>query len=176
MVYFLSYLTVGMILVTLKSPIRRLVDLEVEDLKMNSFIRCRDIDAAKVLLYRVLLSFIIVAIYPLILYRKLEDLYYNFMYGPESCNEQITAESEWLGEEISLEEAEEYSRAGIKGQNVPFGYNNDRWLFLLETMEKGDRLCTFRSPEESWRSFSGVEGIALVRNGAVVADVVKLLG
>lgn len=175
MVYFLSYLTVGMILVTLKSPIRRLVDLEVEDLKMHSLISCRDIDAARVVLYRILLSFIIVAIYPVILYRKLEDLYYNFMYGPEPCYEHIAAKVEWLKEEITIEEAEDYSRVGIEGQSLPFGYNNDRWLYLLDIREEGDCLYTFRSPEENWRSFAGIEGVALVRNGSIVTDVVKLL-
>ncbi len=175
MVYFLSYLTLGMVLVTLKSPFRSLVDHEVEDLKMHSWMRYRDIDEVKVILYRILLSFILVAIYPLILYRKLEDLYCNFMYGPDNYYKRIVSQPEWLTDEISKKEAEVTHSFRMNGHNVPFGYNNDQWLNLLEVMKEGDRLYAFRSPEETWQSFAGKEGVALVRKGAIVADAVNPL-
>ncbi len=75
MVYFLGYLSLGMILVVLKCPVRKLVDWEVADLKMHSLIKDEDIHNAKLFLFRLILSFIIVAIYPIILFRKSVDFY-----------------------------------------------------------------------------------------------------
>ncbi len=63
----------------------------------------------------------------------------------------------------------------IDNRNVLFGYSNSQWLYMLGIMTDGDRLFEFRSPVESWKSFAGIEGIALVRNGEIVADLVILL-
>ncbi len=35
-------------------------------------------------------------------------------------------------------------------------------------LQPGDELWRFRSPEQTWRSLSGREGIAILRGGAVV--------
>ena len=174
MVYFLSYLSVGMFLLVLKSPIRKLVDWEVADLKMHCLIRDEDFHNAKLFLFRLILSFIIVAIYPIILFRKSVD-FYNTIRDSEFYCEPIESELAWLCDEITTENAEDTNEVKIDGRNVPFGYSNSQWLYILGIMETGDRLIEFRSPAESWKCFAGIEGIALVRNGEIVADLVILL-
>ena len=175
MVYFLGYLSLGMILVVLKSPVRKLVDWEVADLKMHSLIKDEDIHNAKLLLFRLILSFIIVAIYPIILFRKLTDFYNNIVGDRDYYCEPIESKIAWLCDEISIENAERVNLVKIDSRNVPFGYSNSQWLYILKIMEEGDRLFEFRSPAESWKCFAGLEGIALVRNGEIVADLVILL-
>ncbi len=63
----------------------------------------------------------------------------------------------------------------VDGQITPFGHNSGQWEIILRLMQEGDRLYEFRSPEDTWDNYSGKEGIALVRNGAIIADLVKLL-
>jgi len=175
MVYFLGYLSLGMILVVLKSPVRKLVDWEVADLKMHSLIKDEDVHNAKLFLFRFILSFIIVAIYPLILFRKSVEFYNNIIRNRDFYCEPVESELAWLCDEISIENAKTINVVKIDGRNVPFGYNNSQWLYMLGVMAEGDRLYEFRSPAESWKCFAGIEGIALVRNGEIVADLVILL-
>lgn len=175
MVYFLGYLSLGMFLVVLKSPIRKLVDWEVADLKMHCLIKDEAFHNAKLLLLRLILSFIIVAIYPVLLFRRVVCFYNTILRNRESYIEPIESELAWLCDEITVENAEAANVVKIEGRNIAFGYSNSQWLYILEKMEEGDRLFEFRSPIESWKCFAGIEGIALVRNGAIVADVVILL-
>lgn len=175
MVYFLGYLSLGIFLVILKSPIRRLVDWEVADLKMHCLIKDEDFKNAKLFMLRVILSLIIVVIYPVILFRRMVEFYNNIRGTQDSYTEPIESEMAWLCGEISIENAEAANEVKIDGRNIPFGYSNSQWLYMLKIMEDGDRLFVFRSPEETWRCFAGLEGIALVRNGKIVADLVLLL-
>lgn len=175
MIYFLGYLSLGMMLVVLKSPIRRLVDWEVADMQMHCLIKDDDIHAAKLFLLRCILSFIIVAIYPVILFRKLV-VYYNYIIqNRDFYCDPSESEPAWLLGEISKENAEVINMVKIDGYNVPFGYNNTQWRNVLKMMEDGDRLYEFRSPDESWKCFDGKEGVALVRSGKIIADIVILL-
>ncbi|MFT5700063.1 MAG: hypothetical protein ACI8ZB_002934 [Desulforhopalus sp.] len=175
MEYIIGYLSLGMVLAVIKSPIRKLVDWEVADLKMHCLIKKDDIHAAKLFLFRLVLSFIIVAIYPIILFRKLEKIFKDLKLNTAIYLEPIESEPAWLGDEISKENAEAINMVTVDKRTVPFGYNNSRWLNIVKIMEEGDRLYEFRSPEESWKSYEGLEGIALVRNGIIVADLVILL-
>ena len=175
MVYFLGYLSLGMILVVLKSPVRKLVDWEVADLKMHSLIKDEDIHNAKLFLYRLILSFIIVAIYPIILFRKVTEFYNNIVRNRDFYCEPIESKVAWLCDEVTIENAEATNMVKIDGRNVPFGYSKSQWLYMLGVMGEGDKFYEFRSPAESWKCFSGIEGIALVRNGEIVADLVILL-
>lgn len=174
MVYFLGYLSLGMFLVVLKSPIRKLVDWEVADLKMHCLIKDEAFHNAKLFLLRLILSFIIVAIYPVILFRKCIE-FYDTIRNRDLYFDPIESELAWLCDEVSVEDAEATNLVKIDGRNVPFGYNNMQWDYVLDKMQQDDRLFEFRSPEESWKSFSGIEGVALVRKGEIVADIVILL-
>lgn len=42
-------------------------------------------------------------------------------------------------------------------------------------MRKGDDLYEFRTPEESWDNLAGREGIALVRKGKIVAEIITIM-
>ena len=175
MIYFLGYLTLGMVLVVLKSPIRKMVDWEVADLKMHCLIKDEDIHNAKLFFYRLILSFIIIVIYPVILFRKVVALYKEILHNRDLYCEPPESEPGWLRGEISIEDAEAEHMVTMDGHDVPFGYNNDQWRTILKIIEDGDKLYEFRSPEKSWRKFAGTEGVALVRNGEIVADIVILL-
>jgi hypothetical protein len=162
-------------LVVLKSPIRRLVDWEVADMQMHCLIKDEDIHAAKLFLFRCILSCIIVAIYPILLFRKLRAYYNSIIESRDFYCDPIESEPSWLLGEISKENAEATNMVKIDVCNVPFGYNNVQWRSVLKMMEEGDRLYEFRSPDESWKCFNGKEGVALVRDGEIIADIVILL-
>lgn len=81
----------------------------------------------------------------------------------------------WLQVRVSSEEAEIRHmvfnrRLGPMG--VPFGFMNEEWKALLARMVQGDQLWEFRSPDYTWPAFHGRAGIAVVREGKVVAALV----
>lgn len=175
MLYIFSYLSLGMFLVILKSPIRRLVDWEVADLEMNCLIRDRHVPTIKLLALRLVLSVIVVALYPVILFKKLSYSYHQYKLEEILRDQRVESDLSWLGDETTVEAAEAANMARVDGRLVPFGNNNSQWMIILQLLQQGDRLYEFRSPDETWAEFNGKEGIALVRNGAIVADLVKLL-
>ncbi len=82
--------------------------------------------------------------------------------------------SDWLQKRVTVAEAEaanmvESDRLGP--DPVPFGFQNNEWRALLAQMQEGDELWEFCSSWESWQNLAGRAGIALVRNGEVVASV-----
>jgi hypothetical protein len=142
---------------------------------MQCLIEDEEAATKKLILLRLILSLIIVAIYPVILYRKLAYHYEKYQIAAALQSQQIESKPEWLGNEISREYAEAANMVTVDGDDVPFGCNNQQWQTILRIMEQGDRLYEFRSPEESWEDFAGVEGVALVRNKEIVADLAILL-
>lgn len=44
---------------------------------------------------------------------------------------------------------------------------------LLVQMQEGDELWTYSSPQLTWNDLAGEAGVALVRNGTIVAHVVS---
>lgn len=175
MEYLLSYVTLGMFLAVVKSPIRQLVDWEVADLKMHCLIKNENIYAIKSVLLRLILSVIVVAFYPVILFRKMSYHYQQYQLDVTLRDQQIEAELSWLGDEVSIEDAAAANMVWVDGQYQAFGNNNSQWLIIQKLMQKEDRLYQFRSPDETWDNFAGKEGVALVRNGDIIADLVILL-
>ena len=57
----------------------------------------------------------------------------------------------------------------------PFGGSNPAWESLKAGLRPGDEIWTFASPPESRERFAGRQGVALVRDGAVVAEIVTLM-
>lgn len=56
-----------------------------------------------------------------------------------------------------------------------YGWGNnqyDRWEQLKTQLSDRDELWEYSSPPETWRTLSGREGIALVRNGEVIFAIV----
>jgi hypothetical protein len=86
---------------------------------------------------------------------------------------------EWLYEKTTVAEAEakhtdaDDPRGKQSPQLLkPFGFLNSRWEALKAQMVEGDELWLFRSPSETWRNMAGCAGVALVRDGKIVAKIV----
>lgn len=56
----------------------------------------------------------------------------------------------------------------------PFGYSNDEWEVLKASMQPSDELWTFASSSASWRALAGRAGVALVRDGNIVATIITM--
>jgi hypothetical protein len=57
----------------------------------------------------------------------------------------------------------------------PFGYSNGKWEALKAGMQPGDELWTFMSPSSSWQALAGRAGIAVVRDGTVIATLLTMM-
>ncbi len=81
---------------------------------------------------------------------------------------------DWLQKRVTVAEAEAANMVEsdqLGPDPVPFGFQNNEWRALLAQMQEGDELWEFCSSWESWQNLAGRAGIALVRNGEVVASV-----
>jgi hypothetical protein len=74
-----------------------------------------------------------------------------------------------------LREADRRSPERIAALLKPFGYSNSEWEALKAGMEPGDELWTFASSPASWRALAGSAGIAIVREGRIVATIVTMM-
>ena len=83
---------------------------------------------------------------------------------------------------LSVREAEA-AHPGIVDQRArrwpalakPFGGLNPEWESLKAGLRPGDEIWTFGSTPESCERFAGRQGVALIRDGAVVAEIVTLM-
>lgn len=85
---------------------------------------------------------------------------------------------DWLTRKLTVAEAEAANSVRderLGPDAVPFGFENPTWRQLLADMIPGDELWEFSSPPESWDNLAGRAGIALVREGKVVATILTLL-
>lgn len=85
---------------------------------------------------------------------------------------------EWDTRRLSAEEAEAehmVSNRRLGPRPVPFGFQNDRWKALLARMVEGDELWEFSTPREDWHALAGRAGIALVRQGRIVDEIITLM-
>jgi hypothetical protein len=98
--------------------------------------------------------------------------------GPESTRKTIIPTG-WLRKKITVEEAEaEYP--GISDDRLsqfpqaarPFGFMNRQWETLKAEIKPADELCAFISPAESWLQFTGLMGVALLRDGKAIDLIV----
>ena len=58
---------------------------------------------------------------------------------------------------------------------VPFGFMHTAWLALLAQMQPDDELWELRSPASTWQHLCGREGLVLLRQGKVVAQVLTAM-
>jgi hypothetical protein len=92
--------------------------------------------------------------------------------------EILRMQAEWLQKRITVAEAEARHMVlsdKLGPHPVPFGYQNARWRELIGETQDGDELWEFASSPESWQQLAGRAGIALVRNGEIVASIVTRL-
>lgn len=57
----------------------------------------------------------------------------------------------------------------------PFGYQYAQWEQFKRLIQPGDCVVFFRSNPASWKSLSGREGYALIRNGQIVQTLITLM-
>lgn len=90
---------------------------------------------------------------------------------------------DWLRAKITVEEAER-QHPGIPSDDrvakfpyiaKPFAFQNKQWEAMKADMKPNDQLWEFSSPGPSWKALAGRAGIALVRNGKVIASIVTVM-
>ncbi len=176
MVYALIYLSVGILFLIFKTPIRKLIDDEISKIKIHYVIRGEDPPSLKLILFRITVSALLTVIYPIMLFVTLKK---KLAEKPEKelfvAEEKFVSEPSFLKENITIEEAEEKNMIDVDGQSVSFGYLHNQWENLCKEMKKGDQLYNFRTPDESWNNLAGREGIALVREGKIVAEIITIM-
>lgn len=173
--YVACYLLIGVLLVVMKNPLRELVDKEIRMMEIHYLIKGEEVPTTKLFLFRVVVSSVLIVIYPIMLYVALTDKIKEKKYINELP--PIVPESvlSWLQNEISIQDAEKRHMVEQDGQKIPFGYNHKQWKCLLGIMKDGDKLYDFRSSDESWECLAGREGIALVRDGVIIADIITVM-
>lgn len=67
---------------------------------------------------------------------------------------------------------EELEAEHMHGGSVPFGQHNGAWEAIKGQMHPGDQLWRFRNSDGYWQMGFGAAGVALVRDGVVVASLV----
>ena len=85
----------------------------------------------------------------------------------------------WLqGDPMSVKDVERKygtNRIENRQQLESFGIGSKQWQDLKSQIEPGDELYRFRSPPKTWANMAWRAGIALVRNGKVVASLITAL-
>jgi hypothetical protein len=80
-------------------------------------------------------------------------------------------DKQWLDQKLTITEIE----AAHTGDGKPFGRLNPEWEQMKAHMIDGDELWSFKSPPDTWRHLAGRAGIALVRDGEIIRNLVTLM-
>ena len=95
-------------------------------------------------------------------------------HGGEAVCEGKSMAKQWL-KRLTVEQAEADNSPEGQDTSVPFGIKNSEWVRLVSKIRAGDQLYAFReSPPRHSKAFKHAiptEGVALVRDGDVVAQV-----
>jgi hypothetical protein len=77
-----------------------------------------------------------------------------------------------LWKKSTIEEIEAVHMAELlDGRKLPFGTINWLWEDLKPFIRKNDELWDYNTDQESWDHLAGESGVALVRDGEVIADI-----
>jgi hypothetical protein len=87
--------------------------------------------------------------------------------------EDVEREHTCRPEDLSVADRRSPQRAAARLK--PFGHANGQWVDLKAAMRPGDELWTFASSLESWQALAGCAGIALVRDGKIVATMITMV-
>jgi hypothetical protein len=90
---------------------------------------------------------------------------------PAPVGEGDAIPKQWLDHTISVDQAEAQNMV----DGVPFGASSDSWKRLKGSLQNGDSLWTYCSPFESFKALAGRCGIAVVRDGRVVMQLVTIM-
>ncbi len=72
---------------------------------------------------------------------------------------------------VSLEELEETNLVNINGENIVFGYINDKWEKMKCQMKDGDYLVEFGSYPNCWRHLASHQGIRHMRGEEIIGSM-----
>lgn len=78
---------------------------------------------------------------------------------------------QWLDHTISVEQAEAQNMV----DGIPFEASSESWKRLKDSLQSGGILWTYCSPSESFKALAGRCGIAVVRDGRVVMQLVTIM-
>jgi hypothetical protein len=100
--------------------------------------------------------------------------------GAIDSTRKMIIRADWLRKKITVEEAEA-ENPGITDDRVtrfpeaagPFGFLNRQWEALKAQIKPSDELWTFISPTESWQQFTGLMGVAFLRDRKVIDVIVS---
>lgn len=84
----------------------------------------------------------------------------------------------WLTERVSIEEVEAahaVRHARLGPDPVAFGFQHEQWERMKRDLQPGDELWEFCSPPDTWQNLCGRKGIAIVRDGTIVAHLTTAL-
>jgi hypothetical protein len=90
---------------------------------------------------------------------------------PAPVGEGDVIPEQWLDHIISIEQAEAQNMV----DGIPFGASSDSWKRLKDSLQSGDSLWAYCSPFESFKALAGRCGIAVVRDGRVVMQLVTIM-
>jgi hypothetical protein len=104
--------------------------------------------------------------------------FWDKLFPPKPKKMTPSIPTDWLSERTSADEAERKHSVRVDKlgpEPIPFGYQNARWRELLSTMNVGDELWNYSNSAESWKNLAGRAGIAVVRNGKIIASMTTLM-
>jgi hypothetical protein len=91
--------------------------------------------------------------------------------------------SDWFTETVTVEEldgryasrAKSDKERGYHETRAVIGSPGPRWDAFKKQVQPGDRIVMFSSPRDHWANLAGREGIALVRDNTIVAEIITLM-
>jgi hypothetical protein len=172
MIYLLAYILIGLIMVMINCPVRKIIDDEIGEMKMQNTLEPNSISFKKMTAFRLIISLVFCLIYPLVLIYHLKEKMLRKKDVQKSFAPFHESEIAWLRNKITIQDAEAKNMVKIGDQFIPFGNINFQWKSILDRLQEGDELYEFESPSESWKNLAGRKGIALVRDGEIVIDLV----
>jgi hypothetical protein len=82
----------------------------------------------------------------------------------------------WLRYRTTIEQMEQSREdRGNRPNPLPAGLWGERWQALKRLLSVGDELWVYCSPAESWQHRAGRAGVAIVRQGYVIASLLTAL-
>jgi hypothetical protein len=86
--------------------------------------------------------------------------------------EQLARELAHLEQRLTTRTSVEELEAADTNKDQPFGLLNEEWEALKAEMIDGDELWLWSTSPQTWAALCGREGVALVRDGKVVAVII----
>ncbi len=103
--------------------------------------------------------------------------FWNQMFGV-AATRIPTIPAAWLNQRTTVVEAEAAHMVRLEKLGpdpIAFGFQNGQWREVLALLQPGDELWNYSSPSETWQNLAGRAGIAVVRDGKVVATLMTLM-